>query len=390
MRTSVLAVLFFAACSSHDAAKPDAAADAAADALPDVGPDAWMCPALTVVPTGAASELTVTGDTPAAGIFDPSIVYPAGASGGAMAYSAVPDQMTIRTHLAVSADGGATWTYVAEANAPQAASISSTNMTECPGGTCTGNLISEVTSLVYDPTDPDANTRWKLFAHRYLVGNGVALHYSIGTITLQTAPAPNGPWTAPAGAIGWTSPASYSSTGVATNASTLTSTADCLALTEPAALVLPSSIELAVGCVYLSGSTPMIRIELLRSVDHAATFQGVGTLVRPEDASCLTPGASINAPDLFVSGNTEYVAATPSNSSGYHGCLIYPIDDIAAGKIRRDAAGRALPARVLAPSPDQFSGACTFADGAGGYALDVGFLTDPRPFRIMRAGVSVP
>ncbi len=381
----LLAVTLLAACSSQTPATPDAARDAAP---PDVAVDAPRCPAVTTF--DATTEIAVTADTPAAGIFDASIVYPAGASAGAMAYSAVPDQMTIRTHLAVSSDHGATWTEVAEANLPEATTIASSDLTECPGGACSGNLISEVTSLIYDADDPDPMKRWKLFAHRYLVGPGVALHYRYGTIALQTAPAPDGPWTAPQKWIGWDSPATYTSTGIATNASSLPGTADCVALTEPGAIVLPGAIDLAVGCVYLASGTPRIRVELLRSTDHAASFASVATLLRADDAGCVTPGGSINAADLFVAGGTEYVVATPSDSTGYHGCLVFPIDDPAHGAVRRDASGAAVVARTIAPSSGGFSGACTFADGAGGYAIDVGRFGDARPFRIYATGVAAP
>jgi hypothetical protein len=374
-----LGVVFLVACGSSGA-KPDAAVDhdAAADAAADAAPDAAMCPARTLVDTASATEVVVAGDTPAEGIFDPSLVYPTGAPGGAMAYSAVPDQMTIRTHIAVSSDAGATWTYVAEANTPELnVSETSSDATECPGGACTGNLISEVSSIVYDPTDPDAQKVWKLFSHRYLVGAGVNLHYRIGTITLQTAPAVNGPWTAPQKLIGWNSPAPYTSTGVVANISTLPGSAqDCLVLTEPGAIVLPGALDLAVGCIYFEAGAPKIRIELLRSPDHGASWASAGTLLRPEDAGCLTAGASINAADLFASGGTEYIAATASDSAGYHGCVVFPVGD-------------SRPSRLIDTTPAAFNGACTFADPTG-YYLDVGAFTTARPFRIYRAAVAVP
>ena len=383
-------LLVFAACSSTSAAKPDAAPDAARDAAADVAIDAPFCPTPAAIDPTTAADVTIASDAPAEGIFDPSLVYPAGAAAGAMAYSAVPDQMTIRTHLAVSSDGGASWTYVAEANVPEAASIASSDATECPGGTCTGNLISEVPSLVYDADEPDAAKKWKLFAHRYLVGAGVALHYRLGTITLQTAPAPDGPWTAPAKWIGWNSSSAYSSTGVQVNASSLPGTSDCIALTEPGALWLPGVLDVAVGCVYVDAGAAKIRVELLRSTDHAASFAHVATLLRPEDATCFAPGASINAADLFATNGTEYVAATPSDATGYHGCLVFALADPATGALHRDGSGRAIVTREITTTTGQFSGACTFADGAGGYAMDVGFFADARKFRIARAGIATP
>lgn len=326
----------------------------------------------------------------AMGIFDPSFVYPADATAGAMAYSSVPTQETIRTRVAVSTDRGATWTYVAELNQPEAVTLPSSDATECPGGSCSGRLISEVSSLVYDADDPDPARRWKLFAHRYLVGPGVALHYRIGTIALQTAARVEGPWTPPQKLIGWTSPAPYSSTGVTTNASTLPGLADCLALTEPGALWLPGSLHLALGCVYLEGATPRIRIELLRSTDHAATWTAAGTLLRPADAACLRPGASVNAADLIAADGALHVAATPSDAAGYHGCLVFPIADLAAAQVVRGADGVATPSRLIATAPARFAGACAYAAGAGGYAMPIGFLGENRPFRIFRTGLTAP
>ncbi|MBP8807233.1 MAG: hypothetical protein KBG48_30395 [Kofleriaceae bacterium] len=376
--------------SGEDASSVDAsAADAASDAA---SPDAGLaCPPANVIDNRAAAELAVVEDSGSAmGIFDPSFVYPTGATAGAMAYSSVPTQETIRTRVAVSSDGGATWTYVAELNQPEAATLPSSDATECPGGSCAGRLISEVSSLVYDADDPDPARRWKLFAHRYLVGPGVALHYRIGTIALQTAARVEGPWTPPQKLIGWTSPAPYSSTGVTTNASTLPGLADCLALTEPGALWLPGSLHLAVGCIYLEGATPRIRIELLRSTDHAATWTAAGTLLRPADAACLRPGASINAAELIAADGALYVAATPSDAAGYHGCLVFPIADLAAARVVRGADGVATPRRVIATAPTRFAGACAYAAGAGGYAMSIGFLGDNRPFRLFRTGLSAP
>ena len=384
------------ACGGDDAPANDAASavDAPTGAT-DAAPDALAspCPAPTPLPIAGATELTVGGDVGSTmGIFDPSVVYPAGAPAGAMSYSSVPDQHTIRTRIAVSADAGATWGYIAEANVPEPATLASTDATECPGGACTGLLISEVSSLVIDPDDPSPQRRWKLFAHRYLVEPDDTLHYRLGTITLQTAPAPEGPWTAPAKLLGWNSPSPYTSTGAALNVNTVPATADCLALTEPGALWRPGAIELAVGCVYLDGATPRIRVELFRSGDHATTWSRVSTLLGAGDGACLDPSAtpSVNAAALFFAGGAAYVVATPSTATGYTGCLIYPVDDLVAGAVRRDALGRAMPSRIVVPEPARFAGACSYAEGATGLGLAVstGYFESARRFRILRAAVT--
>src|SRR5690349_2568008 len=102
------------ASSDAPAPGPDAAHDAAA--IDGAGVDADTCPALTSIDPTVATELVVAGDAGSTlGIFDPSVVYPAGAPGGAMSYSSVPDQHSIRTRIALSPDAGATWTFVVEA-----------------------------------------------------------------------------------------------------------------------------------------------------------------------------------------------------------------------------------------------------------------------------------
>jgi hypothetical protein len=401
------AALFLVGCSggaTGGAQAPDATSDSPSDATADGPRDAAAqpaedspanpCPDVTAFDPATAKELTVVGDTPEGGIFDPSFAGAPDASTVAMAYSAVPSQETIRTHVAVSSDQGASWPSFVEANTPEAATEPSTNATECPGGACSGNLISEVPSLVYDADEPDPAKLWKLFAHRYLVAQGGTLHYSIGTIALQTAPAPSGPWTAPQKLIGWSSPSTYSSTGIATNVSSFASTQDCLALTEPGALWRPGVIDLAVGCAYLGGvGQPTTRVELLRSTDHAASWTSVGTLLRVTDASCVPGATGINASDLFTYGGAQYVSATPGGPSGlYEGCVVFSFTDVDAGTVARDDAGQAIAVRTIAPSPPTFSGACTFSASAGGYAIDVGFLQPSvtRKFRIFQPGIATP
>ncbi len=379
-------------CGSTGDAQPDAAIPDAA--IPDAPGELARCPTPTAVPVAAGVGVAIAGDVGSTlGIFDPSVVYPAGASAGALAYSSVPSQSSIRTRIALSADAGGTWTFFAEANAPEPTTIASSNPADCPTGTCTGNLISEVASLVFDPTDPDPASRWKLFAHRYLVEGTNTLHYTIGTITVQTARDPQGPWTAPEKLFGLTSPSAYTTQGARYNASTFPEMADCIILTEPSAIALPGELDLAMGCVYLAGSTPRIRIVLARSTDHGQSWSSIARMLEPGDADCLpgvAPGASVNAPNLFVGpDDAVYVSATPSEDSGYHGCLIMRVDDLAAGHVERDSEGKVEPVRAIVADTGQFSGACTWSEGGGGYLFDVAFLTSAPIFRIFRAGPAI-
>src|SRR5919197_528635 len=81
-------------------------------------------PTATTVDPNAVQELLIAGDVgSAAGIFDPSLVYPSEAPAGFMSYSSVGAADAIRTRIAVSTDRGDHWTYLADANAPAAITV---------------------------------------------------------------------------------------------------------------------------------------------------------------------------------------------------------------------------------------------------------------------------
>ena len=402
-----LALLLLACSCGGGGGSPgrDAALDAAGApeagphaALPDAAlPDASPCaplPALSAVDPAGTPELVVAGDPGSPlGIFDPSPIYPAGAAGGAMSYSSVSATNDIRTRIAVSSDAGATWQYLADANASSPQTVDSSDAAACPGGTCSGRFISEVSSLAFDPFDPDAGRRWKLYTHSYLVLGADVLRYDYGFIAEAVAASPAGPWSTQRKLVGWTSTSPVSSTGATLLSTSLPELADCLALTEPGVLVLPGgALDLSLGCVSLDGGAPRIRVVLLRSADHGASFQFLRTLLSSEDARCLgSPEGRINAADLFFAGGHEYVSVTPDSASGYHGCLVLPIDDPVSGAVRRSAAGGPVAVRRL-DAPGRFTGACSYAEGATalGYVVPIAFLGEARPFRMFRTGLAAP
>lgn len=381
-----LVVLAVASCSSEEAAPststtPAVDAGSAADALPPSTTCRDRLPVATTV--DLKDELVVANDPPAQlGIFDPSLVYPAGAPGGAMAYSAVKAKDDIATRIALSNDEGLTWTFVAQANTAAA----------LPNDA--GNLISEVSSLVLDVLDPDAARRWKLFTHRYLAKES-DLRYDVGHVALQTAPAPEGPWSAPAANVGWRGPNPFSSDGAKLVAQDVAPLADCVAFTEPSALALGSgALALSLGCVSAAPAVS-IRVVLLLSTDHAASWTYAGVLVPAADAACLgraTGLERVNAADLFLANGKTWLSVTPESPMlGYRGCAFVEIADVATAKLARDDQGAPKVTKLLATPADQFSGACTFAEGAkkATALMSVAFLGEPRIFRIFRTGARV-
>jgi hypothetical protein len=366
-----------------------------------MGCPAELPPAVVVDTDGTASRLKVQGDPAGSeiGTFDPSIV--SGSDGTiAMSYTSVDLQRNkLHTRIALSTDGGATFTFATKANAAEEnVDLEASGDPDCPGGTCSNaTIVHEVSGLVEDPADPNSAARWKLFTHSYVVlepdpqdPNTPRLRYEYGHIRMGTAPAADGPWTAPQPVLGWPSAAPMSS--IAPQLVTeLDSMQDCVALTEPSAMVDASTgaLELAVGCVAPLAQDFGVRIELLRSTDHGATWSHAHKLLDSSDGPCVGgAGPEMNAAHLFTRGGQRYLIASPAGTvsfpggasgSGYRGCLVFRRTD---DGVERDAEGAPVVVARIDPGDGIFAGACS-DHPAGGYVLSaLSFAAPPDIFRM--------
>jgi hypothetical protein len=268
--------------------------------------------------------------------------------------------------------------------------------TRCPGGSCTGQWIHEVSSLLFDADDPDLDRRWKLFTHSYLILPGDVLAYDMGHIALHVAKDAAGPWTTEGPALGWDGESPISSTGAAANVSKFAQLKDCVALTEPSAQWRNGGIiDLAVGCATAAST---IRIELFRSLDHAKTFLYTSRLVTADDALCLGGNApKVNAADLFRVAGKSYVSVSVPGPNilgfdGYRGCHILELTSGGDG-VARDSAGAPIVARKIDATDARFIGACSAAEGATQMGYLVSMLpndTLPPEFRIFSTAAPLP
>ncbi len=354
-----------------------------------------------------APEVTVAGDAGSThGIFDAALWYPAGSPIGLMTYSSVPGN--VLTRLAASVDGGASWHYVRDVNANTPASI--TNLDGDPalcggvvGRTCDGRMTHEVSSIVYDPTDPDPAKVWKVFTHTYFQ-EGEKIFYHLGWISLFTARSPEQTWTG-SRVLDWDFFRRTTQTlggGTApTNVNAILGMEDCLAVTEPGAAVLGDSIYLALGCVTADSG---IRIDLLRSETHGASWVHVSRLLSNDDARAVgSVNGRINAPSLLTAGARLFLSATPDGhlafpsdpavgyGTGYASCQIFEFADPAAGQLVRTADGQPVVRRAIAAAGGRFSGACTADLGAHAMGYVIAVAREQGPiFRIYDSGVQVP
>jgi len=320
-----------------------------------------------------APPLAVTGE-PGIGIADPSLFgtwmaftsLPRNESGGAI------DQGGLRTHIASTEDGGKTWRYVTESN-HVVVLPDSADCKKADG--CTSSIVNETPSLVGDGAEPDGARRWKLFTHRYLVKKvgqqPPAILYTVGHISMFTAPTPSGPWSAQEDVVaGWPG-SDFSSSGAKYLPANAPATQACGVFGEPGATIAPDgSLHLALSCITPPFGDPTLDIVMLRSVDHGATWSYLATPLRGAEVGCFGgAGKRVNAASPFVVGGVEYLIATPEGPNTRDGCIVVPFADSAKGILRRDAAGRIAPSRHLAPIFDMrdkvhYAGACSYAPEA--------------------------
>lgn len=315
---------------------------------------------------------------PARGIFDPSTQFTGvAASPLLMSYSAVAATNDISTQLAAYSVAAGSWLHVSAVNAAAVNSSQPCGSGGGGGASCVASLVHEVSSLVIE-----ADGTLRVLCHSYLVINGSDLRYDEGYIALYSAASPAGPWRG-APLLGWAGASPLSTAGVARVLTDEPALRDCLAFTEPGAVLRGARMLLALGCIAApAGSAPTIRVVLLASDDAAQRRAGwalLGTLLDgASDAARLGFDVpQLNAALLFrapADGDADalLLAVSPAapifpGFTGYVGCLVFRVaNETGAVGVERDAAGTPVVRRAVVPAATAFAGACAATAGAPG------------------------
>jgi hypothetical protein len=321
--------------------------------------------------TAAYQVVNIAGDNSSSGVYDPSVLR---LSNGDlwMSYSSVNYYnntsnllvQDVGIRLARSTDGGATFNYVSTIASPGVATVTDAGLTACGSLTCQGRWVYETSWLIDDSADPNPARRYKLFAHKYFLSPGKvpATFYQLGSIVMWTASTPDATWSAESSLLGWNlTPPELTPHRIVN--SLHTDLAPCIVVAEGGASVRGSAIDFVFACVYGSGNPLPQKIVLLRSLDHANSFQYVSTLLTPADATPI--GAShFSAPAILATpGTAPILFVTPVIGGFYSGCIAIPFADDAAGQLFRV---NNFPVGILyAPVLTALGGACTYDRGLG-------------------------
>jgi hypothetical protein len=268
--------------------------------------------------------------------------------------------------LARSTNGGATFNYVSTIATPSNTTVTDASLTACGALSCSGRWVYETSWLIDDSSDPNPARRYKLFAHKYFLhpGSTPATFYQLGSIVMWTASAPDGTWSAETSLLGWNlTPPELTPLRVLNSVNP--TLASCIVFAEGSASVRGSTIDFVFACPELVGNQFPQKIVLVRTSDHANTFQYVSTLLTAADAAPLT-ASHYSAPALLATPGAApilIVTAVSSNTGAYGGCTVFPIANDVTGELFR---ANGFPVSILtAPAGGIAGGACTYDRSLG-------------------------
>lgn len=328
------------------------------------------------------STLTVNGN-PApgsgSGMYDPALLR-ADNDDLWLAYSAVDFYLSgmnvvqdVGTRLARSTDNGSSFDWVATVSTPASTTVTDTDpmLTACGAADCIGRWVYETPTLVEDPSDPDPDRRFKLFANKYfLYPQPVSSKtlYHLGAIVMWTASSPDAAWSPESVVLRWplTPPQLAGGENIAGLDAAL---ANCLLVAEPGAAVINQVLWVVVACPYLDAvsSDVVQKIVLLQSQDHAASFSYTRTLLSPADAPAGVKYFS--APALIARHDQAPVllATAVNNSGAYSGSRVFAFT---AGDTLFTAMSMAQSIlSVPLQAPSHIGGASTYARDTGNLGI---------------------
>jgi len=342
------------------------------------------CPQIVIA--GDPPATLGAGPAPFRGYGDPSLEYDPSTETVWLSYSwldmLVSDpgpppviDFGVRTHLAQSNDGGATFSFVR--------AVSETEPITHPDSAAGGWTIHEVSTLVREA--PGAwQTLWLTYFDPFGPPPQGTDHRSdfYYTRSLSTTPGGAGDVATP-----WIRGTSTSpSFGAVHNLSTIPQLSDCVAFTEPALFAHGGATYLASNCVVFAGGIrrdDLERLVLLRRETNGYSY--VGALIDYADA--LDLGATrLEQADLTLSRDGRVLLiATPIVSGGnpeHLGCVVFEVSDIAAAQVLRDGNGDAVQlARFTGDDTSSVGpGACTYDPASASGLLLVSHTFTANPF----------
>ncbi len=303
------------------------------------------------VPAVADCEkINVIGEASEFGIYDPSVEYDENGVGWLAYTAAESDNIQLMgTHLAKSTDHGKTWTFVGKANSE------SKKVMVINGVETEVNYRQETASLLFDPSDPDTNKRWKLFTARGSIKTGGKYHdtdWGAVQIVYRYAPSPEQLYPAKEIYLFGSSACRPPVCSVEYNLNNFNpDLKNVVFYEEPGTLAKGGVLYLTLSAVTSKGQKTI----LLSSKDHAETWGYVGTLTTREDAKSLgyneLTSSSMAEEDgrQFLLISPVKAVHLPRRHLQYKGVYVFEFEDISKARLKRDNSGKLIVRKYIPP-----------------------------------------
>ncbi|MBU1776634.1 MAG: hypothetical protein KJ899_08330 [Gammaproteobacteria bacterium] len=310
-----------------------------------------------------------------------------------------PTLTEVRTRIASSADGGTTWTDAGvDPNNNSAPDLLVPN--PLGAGNVWADWHYEVSSLLYDPIDPDTTRRWKMLWHRMLyvsVGGDSVMSVDNSWIGLSTASTPDGVWSSErklfAGSL-YNAAVNVVISAPEKQLNALHAPlSNCLAFTEPSMLAKADDIYISLHCL---GGASNSKIFGMRCDRSFSTCTYLGDFLQGSEAAQFSQSgqsfSGFSATELVSVGGNDYLVVTPTETSGdtYRGCLAFRISDLATATLARTNGVPTLIKRISGTS-GSFNGACGYDADATGSGIIYSEANASAPnFRMFASHISLP
>jgi hypothetical protein len=269
----------------------------------------------------------------------------------------------------------------------------------------------EVPCLVYDAGDADANRRWKLvwmvMYMRKTLGPTDYRDPALSWISMKTAPAPTGPWSAEIRLLAGTS---YSASNTVDPGSVLFTESGGTVVSEPGTCAHPTSgfymvytVAAGVGpandlvklCRIHHNGTAWTKTDLGQPVTmatDAAWFRAIGGAA-PASFPDWDDTAGITACDIVKVGATYHLIMTPQTSGyAYRGFATCAFTNIDTASLTRSSGNMTFGVSLNVAGP-YHHGAATYSSKSTGSGIVISLLnpaTAPTVFNVTNTAVPIP
>jgi hypothetical protein len=266
----------------------------------------------------------------------------------------------------------------------------------------------EVSSLLYEPADPNSYTRWKLIWEKHLVNKnqpGDQRDFRYSWIAMKAGINPAAMLTSEMKLLAGNLYDPNNSLSPGQPAFALpASLSDCAVLTEPSTMATTDGFYMTFNCAKLQASETRFPLVKFRRVPGTVslTLETKGNILTATDAiyfralyASVHPDlrnvVSFSAPDIFEKNGIVYLIISPTDiNHNYLGCAVFQLTSLEPAAVKRLGPFPEM-IKYIPGNAGTFRGACTYSKNSTGSGVVLSqYENTGAPFGLVNTLVQVP